>query len=143
MVSDVAPIYPTIKAALDAGEVHAMKDATRGGISSALNEIAAKSGVSIWLEADKVPVKDSVRAASEMLGLDPYEVTCEGCAVIYVKGDDAENILGAIRETEHGRDAEIIVEVRGERPGMVLLKTLVGSTRVLRKPLGEPIPRVC
>ena len=76
MVSDVAPIYPTIKVVMDAGEVHAMKDATRGGVSSALNEIAAKSGVSIWLEADKVPVKDSVRAASEMLGLDPYEVTC-------------------------------------------------------------------
>lgn len=84
-----------------------------------------------------------MRAASEMLGLDPYEVTCEGCAVICVKGDDAENIRGAIRETEHGRDAEIIGEIRGERPGMVLLKTLVGGTRVLRKPLGEPIPRVC
>ncbi|MBN2336185.1 hydrogenase expression/formation protein HypE, partial [Candidatus Bathyarchaeota archaeon] len=143
LVSDVAPIHETIAAALDAGEVHSMKDATRGGFAMAVNEIAAKSGVSIWLDADRVPVKPSVRAASDMLGLDPLEVTCEGKAVITVSGDSAEAVLEAVRGTKYGVDAEMIGEVKEERPGMVLLRTVVGGTRVLRKPLGEPIPRVC
>ena len=143
LVSDVSPIWGTIKAALDTGGVHAMKDCTRGGLASALNEFAEKSGVSIWLEDGKVPVKVAVRAASDMLGLDPYEVTCEGKAVICVSPESADAALGAIKKTKYGRDAEIIGEVREDRPGRVLMKTLVGGTRILRKPLGEPIPRVC
>jgi len=141
--SDVAPIWGTVEVALQAGEVHAMKDVTRGGLSSALNEFAEKSRVSIWLEDGKVPVKESVRAASDMLGLDPYEVTCEGKAILCVSSGSAADVLEAVRGTKYGRDAEIIGEVRAERPGMVLLRTLVGGTRILRKPLGEPIPRVC
>ena len=143
LVSDVAPIHQTVKAATDAGQVHAMKDATRGGLAMALNDIAYKSGASIWLDAAKIPVKPSVKAASEMLGLDPLEVTCEGKAIIIVKGEDAEATLEAVRATKYGTDAQIIGEVRADRPGMVLLRTLVGGTRILRKPLGEPIPRVC
>jgi len=143
LTSDVAPINETTAAAQDAGEVHTMKDPTRGGLAMALNEIAAKSGTSIWLNADKIPVKPSVQAASEMLGLDPLEVTCEGRAVIVASGDTAEAVLAAVRETRHGADAAMIGEVRRERPGSVLLRTVVGGTRVLRKPLGEPIPRVC
>ena len=143
LISDVAPIHQTIKAATDAGQVHAMKDATRGGLAMALNDIAYKSGASIWLDHSRIPVKPSVKAASEMLGLDPLEVTCEGKAIIIVKGEDAEATLEAVRATKYGRDAEIIGEVKAERPGMVLLRTLVGGTRILRKPLGEPIPRVC
>jgi len=141
--SDVAPIWGTVEAALKAGDVHAMKDITRGGFSSALNEFAEKSGVSIWLEDGKVPVKESVRAASDMLGLDPYEVTCEGKAILCVSPASAADVLEAVRGTKYGLDAEIIGDVRTERPGMVLLRTLVGGTRILRKPLGEPIPRVC
>ena len=143
LVSDVAPIVETIKAAMDAGEVHAMKDTTRGGLTSALNEFAEKSNVSIWLEDGRIPVKRAVRSASDMLGLDPYEVTCEGKAVMCVAPQNAEDVLKAIRTTKYGRVAEIIGEVRAERPGMVLMKTLVGGTRILRKPIGEPIPRVC
>ncbi len=143
LVSDVSPIVETVRAALTAGEVHSMKDATRGGLTSALNEIAEKSKVSIWLEDGRVPVKRAVRSASEMLGLDPYEVTCEGKAVMCVAPEKAEDVLKAIKSTKYGADAEIIGEVRAERPGMVLMKTLVGGTRILRKPLGEPIPRVC
>ncbi len=78
-----------------------------------------------------------------MLGLDPLEVTCEGKAVMVVKAEHAEKILSAIRGTKYGVDAEIIGEVKEDHPGRVLLRTLVGGTRVLRKPLGEPIPRVC
>jgi len=143
LVSDVSPIVETVKAAMMAGEVHSMKDITRGGLTSALNEFAEKSKVSIWLEDGRVPVKRAVRSASEMLGLDPYEVTCEGKAIMCVAPEKADDILKAIRSTKYGADAEIIGEVRAERPGMVLMKTLVGGTRILRKPLGEPIPRVC
>jgi len=143
LVSDVAPINGVVKAALNAGEVKAMKDVTRGGLAMALNDIASKSSVSIWVNADKIPVKESVQAASDMLGLDPLEVTCEGKAVMVVSSGDAENILEAIRATNYGEDAEIIGEVKKERPGMVLVRTFVGGTRILRKPLSEPIPRVC
>lgn len=141
--SDVAPLWSTIEAALDAGEVHAMKDPTRGGLSSALNDIAVKSEVSIWLDQHRVPIKESVISASDMLGLDPFEVTCEGRAVMCVEADGAENVLDAIKKTKYGQNAEIIGEVRADRPGYVLLRTLIGGTRMLRKPLGEPIPRVC
>ncbi|MCD6479861.1 hydrogenase expression/formation protein HypE [Candidatus Bathyarchaeota archaeon] len=141
--SDVAPIWCVVEAALKAGEVRAMKDPTRGGLSAALNTIAEKSGVSIWIDEDRVPIREEVRAASEMLGLDPYEVTCEGRAIIIVSPETAEDVLRAVRRTRYGGEAEIIGEVRGERPGYVLLRTMVGGTRVLRKPLGEPIPRVC
>jgi len=141
--SDIAPIWGTVEAALRAGGVTAMKDPTRGGVAGVLNDIAGKSGVSIWLEEGDIPVKESVQAASEMLGLDPLEVTCEGRAVICVRPDRAEQVLKAVRGTRYGRGARIVGEVRAERPGWVLLRTEVGGTRVLDKPLGEPIPRVC
>lgn len=141
--SDVAPIWRVVEAAIKAGEVRAMKDPTRGGLSAALNTIAEKSRVSIWIDEELVPIRDEVRVASEMLGLDPYEVTCEGRAIIVVDEETAEETLQAVRGIKEGREAEIIGEVGRERPGYVLLKTLIGGTRVLRKPLGEPIPRVC
>lgn len=143
LVSDCAPIQDTVKAAMDAGDVRAMKDCTRGGLAMALNEVAEKSDVSIWLEAGKVPVLPSVRAASDMLGLDPLEVTCEGAAIMVVEPGKAEEILAAVKSTKYGKDAEIIGEVREDRKGRVLLRTVVGGTRILRKPMGEPIPRVC
>lgn len=143
LVSDVSPIHETIKAAMEAGEVKAMKDCTRGGLSMALNNIAEKSNVSIWLSAGKIPVNKSAQAASDMLGLDPLEVTSEGKAVLVVKAKDAEKILQAVRDTKYGKKAEIIGEVKAERPGLVLLRTVVGGIRILRKPLSEPIPRVC
>jgi len=141
--SDVAPIWETVEAALAQGGVTAMKDPTRGGLASALNDIATKSGVSIWLDQDRVPVKESVRVASEMLGLDPYEITCEGRAVICVSEKVARQALEAVRGTKYGREATIAGEVKAEHPGYVLLKTKVGGTRVIEKPIGEPIPRVC
>lgn len=143
LVSDVSPIVETVRAALDVGGIHSMKDATRGGLTAALNEFAEKSKVSIWLEDGKVPVKKAVRSACDMLGLDPYEVTCEGKAVICVAPEAADAVLAAIKATKYGVDAAIIGEVKADRPGMVLMKTQVGGTRILRKPIGEPIPRVC
>ena len=143
LVSDVSPIVETVISALKVGGVHAMKDVTRGGLTSALNEFAEKSHVSIWLEDRKIPVKKAVRSASDMLGLDPYEVTCEGKAVICVSPETADATLAALKTTKYGVDSEIIGEVKVDHPGMVLMKTLVGGTRILRKPIGEPIPRVC
>jgi hydrogenase expression/formation protein HypE len=141
--SDIAPIWKTVEAALKVGGLTAMKDPTRGGVAGVLNDIAAKSNVSIWLDEADIPIKESVRAASEMLGLDPLEVTCEGRAVITIHPEKAEEALKSVRRTKYGRGARVVGEVRAERPGWVMLKTEVGGTRVLDKPLGEPIPRVC
>lgn len=143
LVSDNAPLVDTIQAALKAGRITAMKDPTRGGLASTLNELAKKSEVSIWLMEDQIPIKDAVRVASEMLGIDPFEVTCEGRAVLGVNEEDANRVLAAIRKTKYGKDAAIIGEVKEERPGMVILETKVGGHRVVEMPYGEPIPRVC
>lgn len=141
--SDVAPIWETIEAALDVGGITAMKDPTRGGLASALNDLAERSKVSIWINEDSVPIREEVRAAAEMLGIDPLEVTNEGKAIIGVKAECAEKVLEAIRKTRYGKYAQIIGEVKEERPGYVFLKTTVGGIRILEKPYGEPIPRVC
>jgi hydrogenase expression/formation protein HypE len=141
--SDVAPIYEVVDAALKNGRISAMKDPTRGGVAVALNEIAQKSNVSIWIDEDSLPIKKSVKSASEILGIDPLEVTCEGNALMCVNKNQARDVLEAIRKTRYGKDAEIIGTVKRERPGYVFLKTVVGGTRVIDKPLGEPVPRIC
>jgi len=141
--SDVAPIWETIKAALTIGRTTAMKDPTRGGLASALNDMAEKSNVSIWIDEESIPIREEVRAAAEMLGIDPLEVTNEGKAVIGVNAEYAEKVLEAVRKTKYGKEAQIIGEVKKEKPGYVFLKTVVGGVRILEKPYGEPIPRVC
>lgn len=141
--SDARPIWRSIEAALSLGGVSSMKDPTRGGLACALNDIASKSKVSIWLDQDTLPIRREVRAASEMLGLNPLEIICEGVAVVCVGGDVAKDTLDAIRDTAAGREASLVGEVKAERPGYVLLKTEVGGTRVVDKPIGEPIPRIC
>lgn len=141
--SDVAPIWSVIKEALKVGGIHSMKDPTRGGLIQALYEFAEKSNVSIWLYEDKIPVREPVAAACEMLGIEPIELICEGRAVITVDPELAEEVLKAIRKTELGKNAEIIGEVKSEHPGKVFLQTEIGSTRFVEKPLGEPMPRIC
>ena len=141
--SDVAPIWNVIKEALKVGGIHSMKDPTRGGLIQALYEFAEKSNVSIWLQEDKIPVREPVKAACEMLGIEPLELICEGRAVITVAPEFAEDVLKAIKKTELGKNAEIIGEVKEEHPGKVFLETEIGSTRFVEKPLGEPLPRIC
>lgn len=143
LVSDTAPLVDTIQAALQAGQITAMKDPTRGGIAAALNEFAEKSNVSIWLKEDQIPIKEAVHAASEMLGIDPFEVTCEGKALIGVRENDANNVLNAIKKTKYGKDAAIIGTAKSERSGLVILETKIGGHRIVEMPYGEPIPRVC
>jgi hydrogenase expression/formation protein HypE len=142
--SDVAPLNRLIRAALDRapGAVVAMKDPTRGGLSSALHEMAEKSRVGIVLDEMALPVTPPVRAASELLGIDPLHVANEGKAVLGVRADAAEAVLAALRAHALGRDAAIVGRCVGERIGSVILDTGFGL-RLVTEPEGEPLPRIC
>lgn len=144
LVSDVAPINSLVAAIVEGapGAITAMKDPTRGGLASALHEMAAKSKVGVVLEERKVPVTDAARAAGEVLGIDPLHVANEGKAVLGVRAEDAERVLAIIRNHERGRDAAIIGTVTNERPGSIILDTGFGR-RLLAEPDGEPLPRIC
>ncbi|NYT21619.1 MAG: hydrogenase expression/formation protein HypE [Methanomicrobiales archaeon] len=139
--SDVAPLWNLVEGALAAGTIHAMKDPTRGGFASAINEMARKSGVSIRITEESVPVRKSVRSAASMLGIDPLQVANEGKVIMGVPGDAAEDILAAIRTHPYGRDAAIIGRVE---PGAhVIMETAIGGERFIEPPVGDPVPRVC
>ncbi|UCC18269.1 MAG: hydrogenase expression/formation protein HypE [Promethearchaeota archaeon] len=142
-ISLLLEIYDVIKFEINNNYIHAMKDPTRGGLASALNEWANKSKVSLWIEEEKVPIKKQVIAICDMLGLDPYNIACEGRALMAVDPNHSENILQKLKSTEIGKNSEIIGEVKAEKPGRVFLKTIVGGTRFIDMPLGEPIPRIC
>ncbi|MCB9789335.1 MAG: hydrogenase expression/formation protein HypE [Deltaproteobacteria bacterium] len=142
--SDVAPIGALVRRALDAGGegLVAMKDPTRGGLASALHELAAKSGLGITLDERAVPVSTGARAASELLGIDPLHVANEGKAVMAVRPEAAERVLAALRSHPLGRDAAIIGRCTTEQPGRVIVDTGFGR-RLLSEPEGEPMPRIC
>lgn len=142
--SDVGPINGLIRAALAAGgdDVVAMKDPTRGGVAGSLHEMAAKGKVGILIDEQAVPVRDEVRAAGDMLGIDPLLVANEGKAVIGVRAASAEKVLAALRAHPLGRDAAIFARALGERPGAVILDTGLGK-RLLAEPEGELLPRIC
>ena len=141
--SDVAPIWQTVKAALevDSSAITAMKDPTRGGVASALNDMARKSGVEVVIEEKLLPINQSIQAAAEMLGIDVLEVANEGKAIVGVEADSAEAMLNAIKKTKYGTNAAIIGEVRTGKK--VLMTTRIGGTRFVDAPLGDPVPRVC
>ncbi len=142
--SDVAPLCGLIKRALLAGgdAVTAMKDPTRGGVCSTLSEMAAKGKVGVLLEEAKVPVRDVVRAAADILGIDPLHVANEGKAVLGVRADAADAVLAALRSHPLGADAAIIGTALAEHVGAVILDTGVGR-RLLTELDGEPLPRIC
>jgi hydrogenase expression/formation protein HypE len=140
LVSDVAPMNSMIEAIVDFAT--AMKDPTRGGVSSALHEMASKSGVGIVLEERAVPVLPGVRAIGELLGIDPLHVANEGKALIGVHADAAEEVLARLRRHPLGRRAAIIGTCVTERPGSIILDTGFGR-RLLAEPEGEPLPRIC
>ena len=140
--SDVAPLNKLIKKVLDSGvEVHAMKDPTRGGLASALNEMAEKSSLGINIYEDRIPISEEVQSLSEALGIDPLTVANEGKVVMVVKREDGERVLEILRSHPLGRNAEIIGEVVSDHK-MVVMETLVGR-RIVDTPMGDPIPRVC
>ncbi|MFQ3293561.1 MAG: hydrogenase expression/formation protein HypE [Halobacteriales archaeon] len=140
--SDVAPINGMIEAAMDAGEVTAMKDPTRGGLATSLNEMVDKAGVGAVIDERSIPVTGSVASAGEVLGIEPMDVANEGKVVMGVATEDAKTVLNAIREHPMGENAAIVGEAVDEEIGRVVLDTGIGR-RYLSEPSGEPLPRIC
>lgn len=139
--SDVAPLWGMVEKALDAGTIHAMKDPTRGGFASAINEMARKSGVCVRIQEEKLPVKKSVMSAAAMLGIDPLEVANEGKVIMGVPPSHADSILSALRKHMYGRDASVVGTVT--KGAHVIMETAIGGERYIEPPLGDPVPRVC
>jgi hydrogenase expression/formation protein HypE len=142
ITSDVAPLNKAIMKLLKVGGIVSMKDPTRGGLSNALNEWSQKSKVGIMVREAKVPIRGDVKAACEMLGLDPLEIGNEGKVLIGVVSEKAEEILSVLRETKEGRDAKIIGEATDDF-SEVVLETVVFGKRILAPPIGDPVPRIC
>lgn len=142
--SDVAPLNGLVRAALviAPGSVVAMKDPTRGGLASALHEMAEKSRVGVIVDESALPVTPQVRAAGELLGIDPMHVANEGKAVLGVRPDAADAVLTALRAHSLGREATIVGTCTGDRIGAVILDTGFGR-RLVTEPEGEPLPRIC
>jgi hydrogenase expression/formation protein HypE len=143
--SDSAPLPDLVARLLRVGgeQVHVLRDPTRGGVASALNEIAGKAGVGIRLEETRVPIGEEVRGACEILGLDPLYVANEGKCIAIVAPQVAESVLGAMREHPLGRQATVIGEVVREHPGKVFMRSRIGGMRVVDMLSGEQLPRIC
>ena len=142
ILSDVKPLNKLIMRLLMVGGIVAMKDPTRGGLSNALNEWSEKSKIGIITYEEKIPIREDVKAACEMLGIDPLEVGNEGKIVIGVVPQKAEEVLETLRQTKEGKNAQIIGETTDQFNGVVL-KTAVGGKRILAPPIGDPVPRIC
>ena len=145
--SDAAPLNHLIANVLEAApDVRCFRDPTRGGLASTLNELASQANVDITVDEERVPVKDAVRGACEMLGYDVFQVATEGKMVCIGPADQADAALAAMRASTYGQDAAIIGEVSASTEGRgnkVYLRTAFGSTRVLDMLVGEQLPRIC
>jgi hydrogenase expression/formation protein HypE len=142
--SDTAPVHGLVAELLAAVPgVRAMRDATRGGVATILNEIAKAADVAVVVDEKTVPVRTEVRGASELLGIDPLYVACEGRIVVVVDGAQAEHALATLRAHPLGTDAAIIGRVAEDPPGLVLLNTTFGGTRIVDLLVGDPLPRIC
>ena len=142
--SDCAPLGSLVTEMLAASpNIHCLRDPTRGGLATTLNELAKQSKVSIRIEEEKVPVREEILAACEMLGFDPLYVANEGKLVAIVPAKDADKILKAMRENHYGRGAAIIGEVKAEHPGRVVMKTCLGASRIVDMLVGDLLPRIC
>jgi hydrogenase expression/formation protein HypE len=124
-------------------EIHCLRDLTRGGLASALNEIAEVAGVKIAIEEKSVPVREDVHAACEMLGLDPLHVANEGRFVVFVAAKDSERALSLLRGYEVSAGASIVGKVSDKSAPLVTLKSAIGASRILDMPSGEQLPRIC
>jgi len=142
--SDCAPLGRLVAEMLAASpDIHCLRDPTRGGLATTLNELAKQSKVSIRIEEEKIPVREEVLAACEMLGFDPLYVANEGKLVAIVPAKDADKILKAMRENHYGTGAAIIGEVKAEHPGRVIMKTCLGASRIVDMLVGDLLPRIC
>jgi len=144
IASDTAPLNGLVAGLLDeVPGVRALRDATRGGVATILNEIAKAADVGVLVTEDDIPVRPEVRGASELLGIDPMYVACEGRLVAVVPGSEADRALAALRAHPLGEQAAVIGHVRAEQPGIVQLKTAFGGTRIVDLLVGDPLPRIC
>lgn len=144
IMSDTAPLHGMIAEMLAVTkEIHTLRDATRGGLSAVLNELAGASQVGIEFEETKIPVTPAVNAACEMLGMDPLYIANEGKLVAIVAPDVADEVLDVMKKNEYGKDAAIIGTVTEAHPKRVVAKTAIGGSRVVDLPAGELLPRIC
>lgn len=141
--SDCRPLWSLAKAALDCGGVRVLRDPTRGGVATTLNEFAENRSISIELEEDLLPVKGAVQAACDLLGLDPLYCANEGKLLTICAPEKAEEVLSALRNTPGGEEAAVIGRVTDRYPGKVILNTFLGGGRVLSKLTGAQLPRIC
>jgi hydrogenase expression/formation protein HypE len=143
--SDTCCLWPAVDAMLDAAGpgLHCLRDATRGGVASVMNELARASGVAILVRESGVPIDPAVAGASEILGIDPMYVANEGKLVAFVAPEKADQTLAALRGVPGCEQAAEIGEVRTEPPGMVLVETSFGGKRVMDQLVGDPLPRIC
>src|SRR5262249_49764348 len=143
--SDTRSLWPFVAALLELvpGGLRWMRDPTRGGVATALNELARAANVGIVLDEDAIPVREPVRGACEILGLEPLHITNEGQVVVGIAADDADRALDALRRAPGGAEAAAIGEIRAEPAGTVLGRTPYGGTRAIDMLVGDPLPRIC
>ena len=143
--SDSAPLNHMVAAMIrEAGPaIHVLRDPTRGGVGTTLNELARSSGVGIRIRETDLPVRDDVRGACELLGLEPLYLANEGKLLAFVDPDSCESLLAVMKKIEYGENACIIGEVVSEHPGQVVMQTSIGSSRIIDMLHGEPLPRIC
>jgi hydrogenase expression/formation protein HypE len=144
VTSDTAPLNHLVNKIFSVSkEIHVLRDPTRGGVGTALNEIADKSKVGIKIFEEKIPIKDQVAGICELLGFDPLYIANEGKFLAFVAPDHAEKVLEAIKLDDFGKDAAIIGEVVSDYPGQVFMETRIGGARVVDMLTGEQLPRIC
>jgi hydrogenase expression/formation protein HypE len=143
IASDCAPLHQLAELAIASGGVRGMRDPTRGGVASALNELAAASRVGVMIDEPAIPVRPGVRATCELLGLDPLYVACEGRLVIVVDPTRADAVVDALRAHPQGARASIIGELTSDHAGVVAARSSLGSTRVIALLAGDQLPRIC
>jgi hydrogenase expression/formation protein HypE len=142
--SDCAPLNSLVADMLNiSADIHCLRDPTRGGLATTLNEMAKQSNVSIRIEEEKVPVREAVLASCEMLGLDPLYIANEGKLVAIVPAEHVDKILKAMRRNQYGKEASLIGQVSANNPGRVVMKTSIGSSRIVDMLVGDPLPRIC
>jgi len=144
VASDTAPLHQLVSALLDAvPATRWLRDPTRGGVASTCNELAAASGLGVELDERALPVRGAVSGACELLGLDPLYIANEGKMLAVVPATDAETAVQAMRGCEAGADACVVGAVTDEHPGLVLVRTGFGGTRIVDMLVGDPLPRIC
>lgn len=144
ILSDTAPLHSLVEAMLETSpEIHCLRDPTRGGIATTLNEIARASNVGIVVDEKRIPVREDVKGACEILGIDPLYVANEGKLIAIVGREGAEKVLERMRGHRDGKEAQIIGEVVADHPEMVVMRTGIGGTRIVDMMAGEQLPRIC